>query len=70
MMVREVAKRTQIISDFNPRINRQTALERDLFISGRVSLPSLNDSVNNELNLPEINANAVLYTIEPAQDFK
>ena len=34
-MVRRVAKQTQMIADVNPNINRENALERDIFDANR-----------------------------------
>ena len=42
--VREMANTTQVISDMNPQVNRDTALSRDLFHTERRTIDELNDS--------------------------
>ena len=55
-MVRAVARRTQVISDINPGINRDYALERDIFLTGRPSVTSdkLNTSVTNNIDMETV----------------
>lgn len=47
MMVRELAKKTHLISDINPNINRETALERDLFHTSRMTIENLNETLTD-----------------------
>ena len=66
-MVREVANKTQVISDTNPMINREVVLKQNLFTSGLKSHTSrdLNKTMIGELlpsSLLETDAVA-LYTI-------
>ena len=44
--VREMANTTQVISDMNPQVNRDTALSRDLFHSGLSTIDELNETLN------------------------
>lgn len=70
MVVREIAKRTQLISDINPKINRETALERDLFrTSSRRTFENLNDSVTDAMpqDIPSISAESCLFRIDKEQ---
>ena len=45
--VREMANMTQVISDMNPQVNRDTALSRDLFYTGRRTIDELNETLND-----------------------
>ena len=71
MVVREMAKRTAVISDINPKINKETNLERDLFQNpnSRRTIEQLNETLTDAipLDIPAIEAEASLYRIE--QDF-
>ena len=63
MNIREVAKRTSIIEDTNPEINRESVLSADLF-GGRLSHEELNRGVEDDLtDLPKIYSDAVLYKV-------
>ena len=66
-MVRELAKRTHLISDINPRINRETALERDLFHTSRLTIENLNETLTDgiAIDMPTLESEGVLYRIEP-----
>jgi len=66
MMVRELAKRTHLISDINPNINRETALERDLFHTSRMTVENLNETLTDgiAIDLPMLESEAILYRIE------
>ena len=66
VMIRELAKRTQVISDINPNINRETALERDLFHTSRQTVEHLNETLTDaqQLDIPTIEAEAVLYRFQ------
>ena len=66
-MVRELAKKTHLISDINPRINRETALERDLFHTSRMTIENLNETLTDgvAIDIPTLESEAVLYKIEP-----
>ena len=68
-MVRDMANKTQLISDYNPLINRQAALERDLFRPAAAASQA-RSTVMDEAMLPSdpdiktLEAEAVLYTIK------
>ena len=66
-MVRELAKRTHLISDINPGINRETALERDLFHTSRMTIENLNETLTDgvAIDMPTLESEAVLFRIEP-----
>mmetsp|Transcript_5395 Transcript_5395/g.6663 ORF Transcript_5395/g.6663 Transcript_5395/m.6663 type:complete len:105 (+) Transcript_5395:953-1267(+) len=66
MVVREMAKQTQVISDINPNINKETALQRDLFHTSRRTIEQLNETLTDAvpLDIPAIEAEAALYRIE------
>ena len=62
-----MAKRTAVISDINPNINKETALERDLFQNNsRRTVEQLNETLTDAipLDIPAIEAEAALYRIE------
>ena len=61
-----MAKRTQIISDINPQLNRETALTRDLFVTKTNSMDLLNQTLSDALPLDvaTIKAESCLYRIE------
>ena len=44
-VVREMANTTQVISNINPQLNRDTALSRDLFYTGRRTIDDLNETL-------------------------
>lgn len=61
--IREIAKRTNVIEDANPEINRDSVLSQDLF-GGRLSHEDLNRGVEDDLTeLPKIYSDAVLYKV-------
>ena len=66
MVVREITKRTQVISDMNPCINKEMALERDLFRMSRRTVDKLNETLLEAvpLDIPQIEAEACLFKIE------
>ena len=66
-MVRDLAKRTHLISDINPKINRETALERDLFHTSRLTIENLNETLTHgiAIDMGMLESEAVLYKIEP-----
>lgn len=70
LMIREVAKRTMLISDHNPRINREAMMQKGLFSGNRLAEGSLHEE--DELDdpteealtdLPQMFSDAVLYKI-------
>ena len=69
MVVREMAKRTAVISDINPHLNKDTMLEREIFQNSRRSIEHLNETITDAIpmDIPAIEAEAALYRIE--QDF-
>ena len=63
LRIREVAKRTAVISNTNPDINRESVLSKDLF-AGRLSQSELNDGLEEDLaDIPTLFADAVLYKV-------
>ena len=66
MMVRELANKTQVISDINPNINRVSSLQKDLFSGSRHTIENLNETISDVLahDFPKIEAEAVLYRIQ------
>lgn len=67
MTVREMVKKTHLISDINPNINRETALERDLFSQSRLTIENLNQTLTDgvAIDLPKLESEAVLFRVEP-----
>jgi hypothetical protein len=63
LRIREIAKRTSVIQDLNPDVNRESVLSKDLF-SGRLESSELNESIEDDLtDLPKIYSEAVLYKV-------
>ena len=62
LRIREVAKRTAVLSNSNPSINDSLA-DRDLF-AGRLSQEELNNDIEDDLaSVPPEFADAVLYKV-------
>ena len=58
-----MAKRTTVIEDANPAINRESVLSAELF-GGRLSHEELNNNEEDELtDLPKDHSDAVLYKV-------
>ena len=57
-----------MICNINPNINRENALERDLFRSTRQTYENLNETLTDGfvIDLPTIESEAVLYRVEPS----
>ena len=73
MTIRELAKRTHLISDINPNINKETALERDLFHTSRMTVENLNETLTDgiAIDVHMIEAEAYLFKIAPpTMDFE
>ncbi len=63
LKIREVAKRTGVLSNANPSINGDSLADKDLF-AGSLSQEELNDDLEEDLtSIPSEFADAVLYKV-------